>query len=398
MTVPATFTGVARFDRGLIRGKTERTKEGYLRTDAAVTRTGVFTYVKIDGSTRRELRHPSDVFTADSLSSLRLKPVTNEHPPTRLLDASSAKQFQIGYTGENVRTADSRFVMAPLVIVDSDAIKAVDGGKQELSCGYSCDLIQEDGEYEGEKYDHRQTNIQYNHVAVVDKGRAGSDVRIKMDSMQGEDAYSLDAIDLPIKPVDNKDNHSSQRSRPMNKITLDGIEYEASPEVINAYRKLEKAVTDNQAKIDSLTAETEKIKADRDTHKAKLDEIAKIDNVKIVADAVKARLALERAVAGILPQDTKIDSMSDKDIRVAVVKARFPEANLDAASDEYIRARFDATMELVKADAANADTMAKQRQASGSRTPAENTDCGDADAARKWYMDRLTGKKDEAKK
>ena len=56
-----------RFDAGNIIKITE-TKEGFLKGDAILTRTGVFTYVNADGSLRKELRHPDDVFVLDSLS------------------------------------------------------------------------------------------------------------------------------------------------------------------------------------------------------------------------------------------------------------------------------------------------------------------------------------------
>ena len=43
-----------------------------------------------------------------------------------------------------------------------------------MSLGYNLDLIEEPGEWNGEKYDAIQTNIRINHLAIVDKARAGS--------------------------------------------------------------------------------------------------------------------------------------------------------------------------------------------------------------------------------
>jgi hypothetical protein len=82
-----------RFDRGELRGAATRTDEGYIRADAIVTRVGVLTYRNKDGTLRRELRHPDDVFSAESLASLKLIPVTNEHPPGRLVNADNAKEL-----------------------------------------------------------------------------------------------------------------------------------------------------------------------------------------------------------------------------------------------------------------------------------------------------------------
>ena len=52
-----------------------------------------------------------------------------------------------------------------------DAIRQVeDGSLQELSCGYSVDIDPTPGVWEGQKYDTRQLNHEYNHVALLPKG------------------------------------------------------------------------------------------------------------------------------------------------------------------------------------------------------------------------------------
>ena len=58
----------------------EQTPEGFLRGRACVTNIGVFPYRLEDGSIEYELRHPEDVFDSESMASLKLKPVTNNHP------------------------------------------------------------------------------------------------------------------------------------------------------------------------------------------------------------------------------------------------------------------------------------------------------------------------------
>jgi uncharacterized protein len=60
--------------------KVQKTKEGYLRGDAVGSRAGVFVYYNLDGSIRRELRHPDDIFTKTSLDTLKMIPVTLDHP------------------------------------------------------------------------------------------------------------------------------------------------------------------------------------------------------------------------------------------------------------------------------------------------------------------------------
>ncbi|KKL41024.1 hypothetical protein LCGC14_2367830, partial [marine sediment metagenome] len=42
---------------------------------------------------------------------------------------------------------------------DADAIRNIEAGKVQLSCGYSCDFDPTPGEIDGEKYDGIQRNI-----------------------------------------------------------------------------------------------------------------------------------------------------------------------------------------------------------------------------------------------
>ena len=84
---------VARYDRGSVRGDAIVTDEGYIRAHAVVTRTGVFLYKNADGSTRRELRHPDDVWNEDSIATMDLIPVTNGHPSEKLVTAENSKRL-----------------------------------------------------------------------------------------------------------------------------------------------------------------------------------------------------------------------------------------------------------------------------------------------------------------
>jgi len=74
---------------------------------------------------------------------------------------------------------DGQFLKADLAIWDADAIKRIESGEQrELSCGYRYTPDMTPGEFEGQKYDGVMRNIVGNHVALVEKGRAGPDVMV----------------------------------------------------------------------------------------------------------------------------------------------------------------------------------------------------------------------------
>lgn len=172
-----------RFDKASL-SQPKIDHNGYLHADAAVTRVGVFPYRHPDGTLTRELRHPDDVFRPESLQTLQKRPVVDEHPANGRVDSTNTKHLSIGFAGEKVNH-DDRFVRADVLITDQAAIdKVMDAQrpKRELSCGYLADVVQEDGVFNGERYDHRQTNIRYNHIALVWKGRAGGDVRLTLDA------------------------------------------------------------------------------------------------------------------------------------------------------------------------------------------------------------------------
>lgn len=173
-------------------GSIKRTDEGYLSGSAAVAKVGVLTYYLKDGSTRRELVTEETLFNEDSMSSLKMKPITNQHPQSKLVNSRTVKEHKVGFTGENIKR-DGEYLTTPVVITDNDAIESVDGGTQELSPGYKCEiLIQKGTTDDGKEYDAIQMKRTYNHVAICDKARGGSDLRLNLDRCDGMEV--IDAV------------------------------------------------------------------------------------------------------------------------------------------------------------------------------------------------------------
>lgn len=166
-----------RFDAAPV-GKARRDARGFLVVPARPTRCGVFPYKRADGAVIYELRHPDDVFHPASLASLEGASVTHLHP-TGFVSPENAGKVEIGVAGAGRK--DGAFVAAELSVRRADAIAKVDRNELvECSCSYSLDIDPTPGVYEGQRYDQRQTNIRYNHVALGPKGwgRAGPDVRL----------------------------------------------------------------------------------------------------------------------------------------------------------------------------------------------------------------------------
>lgn len=334
------MTASRRFDKSSKLGKAAKLDNGFLKAPSYLTRVGVFEYVTAEGKKRRELRLPEEVFNSDSLSSFELVPLTNEHPSTEVT-AKTAKQTQIGTVGQDVR-ADGDFVSATLMITDAAAVEQVESGKLELSCGYYCDLDHTAGEWvdasgANHRYDAIQRNIRGNHVALVKKGRAGPAARIYLDAA---DALQVDCESTDLQEPDQQ---VIEESKPMEKIKLDGVEFEVSPTVAAAFTGALEAQTKS---LEALKTDLEKVTARADAAESQLATVSKNLEVAVsparVAALVTARVALENKARDFVPAEVKFDGLSDNEIKVSVVKVLAPDLNLDGKSEEYISASFEA--------------------------------------------------------
>ena len=376
----------------------ERTTEGFLKGRAIVTSIGVFTYARKDGTIQRELRLPEEVFSYDTLNSMKLKPVTLNHP-TELVTSDNADKLQVGSLGDNPswtkewhdrnweEVTDGINCAIDMVVTNKDAIEAVLNGKQALSMGYTCDLeqAQPGATWCGIEYDFIQRNIRYNHCAIVDSARAGDNAKIELRK-DSEDAVLEDMI---IKTDGGKSM--------LKKINLDGIEYEAEESVIRALQKadakakkteedacnekkaMDKKVADLEDKEKELEKRISELEAERDSANEKKDAAeAELEKVKAdsadpkrLDEAVKAKMELlhNAEKAGVVVKE----DMSDMDIKKAIIIASFPKANFDGKDDVYIQARYDATIEMLceKNDG-------KTRQFTSDVPPEAHTDENDA--------------------
>jgi uncharacterized protein len=360
--------GVLRFDTGPI-GKAEMTPEGWLKVPAAIARTGVYEYMNGDGTVRRELRTPEEVFSPEAMRSVALRPVTDDHPWSEnppLLTPKNAAKYTRGSAGENVHRAGD-FVETTLMITDEALIAKIDSGTNEVSAGYVADTIFESGVWQGQPYDCRQENIRMNHIAIVQKGRAGDDVRLKLDSAS---AVAIRRISDEVPPPSAESTEKKERAMADKKVTIAGVDYDVSEQVAQAIAKL---TADHTARVDAmreprcdkcdamlecpthgktrtdalkgLEDELTKEKARADMAESKLKDVEKAhadsQDPKWVADLVKARVALESRAREILGADVKLDATDDSGIKRRVLAKLSPDVKIDGKDSVYIDAAYD---------------------------------------------------------
>jgi hypothetical protein len=342
-------TTVQRFDRSEMK-KPKRTREGFLRADAYLGRVGVQRYRRADGTEQLELRPPEEVFKKEALESFSHATLTSGHPKT-FVTTDNWRAVAVGNVGDSVKQ-DGDFVAASVLITDPQAIADLErGDKAEVSGGYTCDLDPTPGEWKGQKYDCVQRNIIGNHVAMVARGRAGPEVRIRMD---GDDA-----MDSTLNAAPQEDPPGSGRNTggtSMVKHRIDGVEYDVSEQ---AKQALERDSGRHDAQLSTLKKDLEAsqsaqkaAESKRDELQKKLDEESKkhadaADPAKVAA-AVKQRVALERQVAPVLGDKVKLDEMDEKSIMAAVILKSDKDFKADGRSDDYLRGRFDEALKALK--------------------------------------------------
>ena len=398
---------VSRYDYGQI-SKSEISDEGYLKVWCKAARVGTQLYTRGDGKQCREYRPEEEVAKPESLASFGMKAVTMGHPPG-LLDSGNTNVHQIGHAGSQVRFNDG-FVEVALLITDKEAISQIQrGDAQAVSSGYRVDFDPTPGVTpSGESYDGVQRNIRINHIAIVKKGRAGSDVRLILDSCDRNDAIAVN------------ENPSNSTLIPMAQVQLDGLGLDLPAEaagVIQSYVKdSDRAKADLQSKLDSqeeqiqaVVTENEETLGRLDAALERIEELEKQaavsadsadsrDDAAEINEAVNQRLSTLDKFAPILPDEYKFDGEDERAIMAIAYENVFEQAPREDANNDYLLGVLDGVLaamedveedeEEVKADAefqpeADGSNVAEVRAAIAQVQATEKLDAGDS------YQERL---------
>lgn len=162
---------------------THRSKDdnGYLIVkNNPIAKAGVFEYLKseIDGTSQSDeivrVYRPFETLLKNK-DSFANKPIKWKH---EWVGKDGVPQAD-GAIGSNITAdTDSLMLKADLIIYNPELINAIENGLVELSPGYTGDISESKGRFNGEDYDAIQEVSCVNHLAVVEKGRSGRDLRI----------------------------------------------------------------------------------------------------------------------------------------------------------------------------------------------------------------------------
>ena len=350
--------------------------DGFLRDSPIVARTGIYIYQQPDGTIRREYRPPEEVFDADSEASFVGKPIVVGHPASGIVNSDTAQDLAIGTILSSGYPKDETNIACDIVIHNPSAI----GEKRGLSLGYRVDIEEAPGiTPDGQQYDVIQRNIRINHLAVVDRGRAGAKARLNLDG------------DEIIEGVETK-----------MKIKIDSVDFEVDEKIANYVNSLQNKEENARVKLDTANTELKSVKeqntalkADADDKKAKLDAMtAERDGLKAKVDAADAEKekAVKEAVEAVkadmqeraeLEETAKIakvektDGLTNAELKAGIVKAAFGEKfKLDGASDAYLDGAYSAAKEMLRND--NAKNQAVKAKGGAEKQEAKNDSANDA--------------------
>ena len=364
------------------------TPEGYLIDNPILTRVGIFEYHNADGSVRRELRLPEEVFAAESLASYKGKPVILTHE-AGLVDVENVQQEHIGtILSEGIQDGDN--VRAQIVIHDAESL---DYGLRELSLGYTQTPDETPGVWNGQPYDAIQRNIQINHLALVEKARAGEQARLNIDgeeqggnqmSKARKDGLTPEEIARLVEEYKQRQAQRMQNSNPTadegtnpDEQTTDEDEADPVKEVKDRrdrrdasgdcetmdeasgviaqqdedIQKLLDFIAQLQAKIDfdEASAEEEaKTDSEGETAEANADEEEPQEN-PLNMDSIDAYVnqKIELIRLGDKLNLDGIETMKPMDAKKAIIKKVHPNIRLDGKDTAYINAMFDIAKESV---------------------------------------------------
>ena len=300
-----------RFNDAAKIGGTKKTQEGYLVATSRVARTGVQTYLASElgdvaddfkpDAVVRVYRAEDQVFHKDTLASITRVPVTLGHPP-EMVDADNWATYSVGDVGDAF-ARDGEWIVVNPMIKDAAARTAAETTHKEISMGYTANIVKA---RDGVDADFEMVDIRMNHLALVPKGRAGSQARIG-DAQWGAS---------PVKVEDKR------------------MTVELKTVILG----------DKAVQVEAKDADT--VAAILKDHKTAIDaKDTEIGELKGKLATAEAKVLDEAAIAKLV--DAKVDAKTKRD----AVAAKFGDEAVKDASDAEIAGMF----KVIDKSAGNAD-------------------------------------------
>lgn len=339
-----------RYDTAPIKQVTTDPQTGFMHvTNVPIARVGVFPYMKADRSIEMEAKLPTELLSDSTVNSADNRPVTNDHHG--LVTKDNATQLAKGFTADNAHV-DNNTLRVDMTIMDGKLIDAINNGKQELSIGFQTNIDQTPGEYNGVAYDSVQKDIQINHVAVVNQGRAGHTVRLLGDSAEMIDDNlkegETESMEYTKTRLDSVDQTITVADHDVDAVTKLDADNSAKAKKIATLKdqiaKLQKQVDELQGNADESKKDAAKAQAKADSLEQENENMKKKYEGDGFDKKVQARLKLMEKAKKFVGDSADLNKMSAREMKIAAVKsakAVNDSINLEDQTDDYIQALFD---------------------------------------------------------
>lgn len=383
-----------------------KTHDGMMLLDATFSRDGILEYWDpVKRTMRRELRLPETNQDPKTLTSYGLAPITIDHP-IELVNQDNAADLRKGISLQHPRYSvvegKGGFVQGSVALMDSSAINyAETGAKVELSCGYTCDVDDTPGIWNGQPYDAIQRNVNVNHIALVKQGRAGADVRLHLDHdncflrlddsddvavqvsaghTETTNQPSLTTLKLPTKGkpamATLRFDNAEWADIPDSLVTTVSAKIEAGKTQAKRVDALEQEVQAARTELQTLQTKLDATESERDRQRGRADQLEvevedlsfQLEEAQTEANSTEADVAHKDAadvevlvqqgieaglearsdaaeiltLHGVDPTTVKFDAtMHPSAVRRLVLETVKPTVKLDGKDDGYIAARYD---------------------------------------------------------
>lgn len=331
------------------------TPQGFLSIkDARIARIGVQNYVK-DGKLVRELRLPEEVIK--SVESFRNALITLNHP-SELVTADNSEKYNKGFVPD-CNYAQDGWIHSDFHITNKDAVEAAIATHRQLSCGYTCDLEQSSGVWKdelgvmGEKnkeyeYDCIQRNILGNHVALVERARAGDNARF--DSDETDVIIRIDSVSKSKKSMITKTiviPDSESKSQVEIKLKLDESD-ESIPVLDRLQSQLNKEYNlaiAAKSEHDSLKPKYDSLEGEKVALESKVkqleSDIEAAKNTRTDSTSTKSWLKTYEQVKNVFTTDSPDPfELDELGLKKAYLSPLYPDYKLDEKSSEFVESLF----------------------------------------------------------
>lgn len=341
------------------------TPEGFLRCTARILAERVMPYASselsilpdgFDGD-RIEMYVPLDeINNQEALSSLEgVNAVAGDHA---WLDLSTIKDHSVGSVAGTPKVEDG-YLVCDMLITDQNTVDQIKSGQlPEISAAYTADTVFEDGEFNNSPYHAKQTNLRFNHIAIIPAGhgRAGRDVRI---INKGDKAMAdVKLVRVRLRNTGRFVNVDEEVAKDLEENDAKGEESEAksSKSMEDTMNQLE----GKNGELAQLQSEIEELKGELSVYKEKLDQLLSEESIEHAAsemmeDKEDADEIIENMMDGEEPEDAKKKEEIKNSLK-GVWGASLHQKVLNAIgvkcenmSKEAMRGTFKAQAQIIKA-------------------------------------------------